>query len=235
MLHDLWVAFGAGAALGLATIPHCAAMCGPLAAASCRAEGSALPRAAQYQLGRLAAYLVLGAVAGAVGAVVEVALPTRIASIALSISVAAGLSLTAYRLLRGTENSGNGLVSIGSAKKPAPIASRLTRVLSAVIDRPLLLGLATAMLPCGALAAAVLVAAGTGGVLAGTSAMLGFALVSSPGLVALSLAAGKLGRLGKNGTRALAVVLAIGAVVAIARPIPLLLGDDEPACCHRHG
>jgi hypothetical protein len=54
------------AALALMSAPHCAAMCGPLAAC---ATGCDRRRHAGYQLGRLGGYAIAGAIAGGLGGV----------------------------------------------------------------------------------------------------------------------------------------------------------------------
>lgn len=63
---DPLLALTAGAVAGLASIPHCAGMCGPPAAFACSrkpAHGAPL----RYQVGRTASYAVAGAVAGGLG------------------------------------------------------------------------------------------------------------------------------------------------------------------------
>ena len=53
----------AGAAAGLASIPHCAAMCGSIAAGACAERRSG----ALYLGARLASYTMLGALLGTLG------------------------------------------------------------------------------------------------------------------------------------------------------------------------
>ena len=59
----MWTAVIAGAAAGLASVPHCTAMCGPLAAYACSGRPGASGQS-RYQLGRFISYSALGAVAG---------------------------------------------------------------------------------------------------------------------------------------------------------------------------
>ena len=59
----MWTAVIAGAAAGLASVPHCTAMCGPLAAYACSGRpGASGP--GRYQLGRFVSYSMLGGIAG---------------------------------------------------------------------------------------------------------------------------------------------------------------------------
>ena len=62
----MWTAVIAGAAAGLASVPHCTAMCGPLAAYACSGHPGASGQG-RYQLGRFISYSALGAVAGRLG------------------------------------------------------------------------------------------------------------------------------------------------------------------------
>ena len=62
----MWTAVIAGAAAGLASVPHCTAMCGPLAAYACSGRPGASGQG-RYQLGRFISYSALGGVAGAIG------------------------------------------------------------------------------------------------------------------------------------------------------------------------
>jgi sulfite exporter TauE/SafE len=155
-------------ALGLVTSLHCAVMCGPLAAASCARGGSA-----RYLAGRLGSYAAIGAVLGAVGEHALCVLPVASVQIAALAAVALAAFGRAVRLLRPARP-----VTLG--KRPR-IVARLFRILP---RDPLAVGLATALLPCGALVPAWALAMAAGGALAGGVAMLAFAVASTPGLVA---------------------------------------------------
>jgi len=206
----------AGAAAGLASVPHCAAMCGPLAAL-----GGGGRRALAFQASRFTAYLVLGAVAGFVGQGLRSLFDdARLVHVLLAGSLAVGLGLAAWRLWRD-----------GSAKPAEPQLVQLGRKgARRRLFKSALLGASTACLPCGALLAGALVAAGTGSVLGGTLAMGAFALASSPGLLAAGFAAGRLQGLSRTGRRTLSVLLALGALVVAFRAIDA--HRAEPPCCH---
>lgn len=167
--------FAAGAA-GLAATAHCAAMCGPLAAAACGDRGRDGARAvASYGLGRLVSYATTGAIAGAAGSALVRVL--RGADVQKGVALAIGLSLgvSAVRLLR---------------TRPASAPVSLRRSKDAPRPPAALAGLLTGFLPCGALASALVIAAGAASWWGGALVMVTFAIASAPGLVA-ALVAGR--------------------------------------------
>ena len=206
----------AGGAAGLASMPHCAAMCGPLAAA-----GGGGRRAIAFQTSRFGAYLVLGYIAGGVGQGLRALFDdARLVHMLLAGSLAVGLGLAAWRLWReGSSKAEPDLIQLGR-KKPA----RRQLIKSAM------LGASTACLPCGALLAGALVAASAGSVIGGALSMGAFAVVSSPGLLAASFAASRLRGLSRPGRRTLSVILALGALVVAFRAVDVYRA--EPPCCH---
>lgn len=221
----MWTALIAGAAAGFASIPHCTAMCGPLAAYACSGRPGASGQG-RYQLGRFTSYSALGALAGAVGGVTAVSLPTAWGSALLSWSLALGLGLAAFRLWRRPAQP---LVPL-RAKRAEGTEPRGSGALRALGRHPFLVGLGTALLPCGALAAAVLIAASTASPVLGALSMLAFSLVSSVGLVGAAWLFERVSRRpGPATSRALAVMLALGAVMFVIRPVHALR-HGEPAC-----
>lgn len=198
--------------MGLAGGPHCVAMCGAACGALGRSQGGsgagrvipvaqvqapasaalvAPPRvgitAAQwlFQLGRLASYAALGAVAAA------------------SMQTVGWLSVHAAALrplwtLMHVAAAMLGLVLLWQARQPAWLeegALRLWRSVQSVVGRaggpshasktaPLVMGLAWGLLPCGLLYSALLVAALSPGVWQGAVVMALFALGSSVSLLA---------------------------------------------------
>ncbi len=222
----MWTAVIAGAAAGLASVPHCTAMCGPLAAYACSGSPGALGQG-RYQLGRFISYSVLGGTAGAVGGATAVSLPGAWGSALLSWSLALGLGLAAFRLWRRPDQP---LVSLRT-KEEAASKSSGSNVVRALGRHPFFVGLGTALLPCGALAAAVLIAASTGAATAGALSMLAFAMVSGVGLVGAAWLFERFSRRPRPTTsRILAVVLALGAVMFVIRPVHALRHGDTAAC-----
>jgi sulfite exporter TauE/SafE len=132
------------------------------------------------------------------------------------------LVISALRLLRTK-----------SASRPLQITKKrkvgvLSRLFATLVDEPLLLGAFTALLPCGALGAALLLAASTGHPVTGALAMSTFAAITGVGLVGASVLSAKLAptRLGR---RALAGVLIVGTLILVWRPLSGI-GSDGPSC-----
>jgi sulfite exporter TauE/SafE len=208
----MWAAVIAGAAAGFASIPHCTAMCGPLAAYACSSRPTGVGQA-RYQLGRFISYAALGAVVGTLSGAATVSLPEQWGKTLLSWSLALGLALAAYRLWRRPKES---LVAL----RTKPSVSRSSIFASALGRFPFLVGLATALLPCGALATAALIAASTGTPWLGALSMLAFSVVSGVGLVGASWLFERLAsRPRPSSARVLAVVLALGAIIFVIRPV----------------
>jgi hypothetical protein len=197
-------------------------MCGPLAAA--QSQRSVRHPGLRYQVGRVVSYTALGALAGGSGHALR-DIGGRAAGIALSLSLAAGLVALAISLWRPA----------ASAPQPIPIGRRrrplIARAVAALRPGPLGLGFLSALLPCGALWAALAIAAGSGRALAGALTMLGFACASSIGLLASGWLARALRRRSALGRRLLASLLVAGALVIALRP--LAAGDDDLPPCHR--
>lgn len=202
----------------LAGSVHCAAMCGPLAAVAIGRGAGRVRAGLSYAGGRLIAYTALGALAGALGAGVD--LVGELVSFGRLAMVAAGATMIVwggYSLARalGWIRSASG----AGATRPMLHAIRRRRP----AWRGALVGVATAALPCGWLYAFVAVAAGTGAPLDGAIVMAAFWLGSTPATIGGGAVLAILRRL--IGARAPIVVavlqLAIGASVLAAR-VPML-------------
>ena len=169
---------GALFAVGLLTGFHCAGMCGALAISA--ANGRARPwiAAALYNVGRLAAYTAIGAVAGAVGAAFHVGPRARGA---LLLVAALAMLLVAARSLGWMP-----FAARISRRRSRP--ARIFQVPAAL--RPLLVGAANGFMPCGPLQSVQLWALASGGAARGAAAMLAFGLGTAPALFAVGVAAG---------------------------------------------
>ncbi len=166
---------------------HCLAMCGPLA--SMHGSTRSVRLAAAHAVGRLATYVVLGTIAGALGRGLDLAArlgpAQRIATVASGAFIIAwgvwhlGTALGWFRSASAPRlgRFGQGLAQIRS-KKPTP--------------RAVLAGMLTGLLPCGWLWAFVISAAGTGSPLGGAVVMAVFWLGTVPAMVGLLRAAGPL-------------------------------------------
>ena len=188
---------------------HCAAMCGPFVAlATCggpiapqvhvsrRLGGSPLAVAVAYHAGRLCNYLFLGALAGVLGAALNLG-----AGMLGVQRVAAVLAGSVTIVLGGIVLARVAGVPIHSAPLPLLVRQLLsgaTRLASTLppVARAGLIGLLTTLLPCGWLYAFVIIAAGTASPIWGAVTMAAFWLGTVPLLVGLGI-----------GVRALAIPL----------------------------
>jgi hypothetical protein len=193
---------------------HCAAMCGPLAGLAGTADPAAprwIPHLA-YGAGRLAAYLTLGVIAGALGASIDLA--GDLVAIGELAMILAGVAMLAWGALSLTR-----AIRFRSRRAPStrPLLYAIRRRRPAV--RGALVGVLTAALPCGWLYAFVVVAAGTATPLGGAAVMAAFWLGSTPALLGAGLSLRALSRrLGPRLPVITAVLqLALGTVALVER------------------
>ncbi len=219
----------AAAMMGLGSTAHCVTMCGPLATAACGStDDSSFRRVpAAYLLGRLAGYALTGAAAGALGgSALRAVLGPRVHEVT-ALCVAGALAWTALRLLRAQTRA-----------EPPLVPLRRRREGGAALVTPALgVGLATALLPCGALFGALLLAATAGDAGSGSLAMVSFATTSGLSLAALLFAGqrlrnGALGRWCLDHRRVVAVALLVVAAGTAARPF---LRGGTNCRCYREG
>ena len=219
---ELPLALLTGTSLALVSSAHCAVMCGPLALASRVRHGAYA--GLSYFGGRLVSYTLLGALAGGAGRVLLLSPWARAAEAVFSWALAGLLVYTALSLLRGARRST--LLQL----RRAPRTSRMGALLARVADDPLLLGAATALLPCAALFSALVAAAALGDSARGALAMASFAVVTG----AVVIGVGQLAQLRLRLPRLrhwVGCALLVGAAIMIYRPIPMLRsGSGVPAC-----
>lgn len=182
----LWISF------------HCVGMCGPLligldvagTARGLRAKQGALA-VVVYQAGKAVTYSLLGVAAGALGAIVQSALESAGAVLALL----GGLTLlgVALRRLLAREST-EPLVQIGSTKRRGALEQLTLRLSRALLDdgqgylsRAFTLGLAMGLLPCMIPLWVLGLAAVTGSPLAGAGLMLGLVAMTTPVLLLVTV------------------------------------------------
>lgn len=222
---------------------HCAGMCGVFVALAVTPVGSESASSAtrgamlvQYNLGRLMAYVILGALAGLLGSVVDLGaslagVQRMAAIVAAMVSLAFGLSLVARSLGRRMWS-----VPVPSVLRSAAHAAFRGADRLPLGSRPLAIGLATGLLPCGWLWVFVATAAGTANGGQGALVMMMFWLGTLPVMVALGAGVQKF--FGAAGSRlpltaALALVVVSGATIAVRTLSPCAL---HPAIAHAgHG
>ena len=166
------------ALLGLAGMPHCAAMCAAPCAAAC---GPGRAGAVAFQLARVASYAAAGAVvAGSVGALAALSQLSPALRPLWVVLHALILVLGLWLLWQGRQPAWMG--AIGRMPAPAaPLAGGWQTM--KVPLRAAAAGSLWAAWPCGLLQSALLVASLAGSAAAGAGAMAAFAVASSAGLL----------------------------------------------------
>lgn len=218
--------------MGLGGIPHCTAMCG----AACAA---AFPRGlpAATWLGRLLGYALLGAVAAvSAGAISrwgrEVAMLKPLWVMAQVVVVMLG----AYLLFTGRMPAvldGAGRAAYDSLRARWRVSSDgLSAPWRGVwrLAWPMLGGMAWALLPCGLLYAALMVAALAPGAWGGALVMLAFAVPSSMGVWAAPWVLRKLSAWRKPGGQGAMGAVATGPAAATTVPVIWLRQSAAEAC-----
>ena len=219
---------------------HCAGMCGGFVAfyagAGCRRPG--LGHAA-YNLGRLAAYATLGALAGALGAALDLA--SAPAGIQRGAAVLAGALIALWGTRTLLETAG---VRMARLEPPAALRGAVARGVAAVaveppVTRALVIGLLTGLLPCGWLYAFIVTAAGTGDPLRGAGLMAVFWLGTLPVMAGLGVAvqalAGSLRRWVPAVCAVAMIVVGLLAVAGRARaPERHAIQHSEAGAPHEH-
>lgn len=166
---------------------HCVGMCSPFVlfvsrryAAPEAGRAAAFRAQLWYTAGRVLTYAVLGALAGALGGVVQLA--GALLGLQRAASVVAGAVLVLWALV-ALSDLVPGFQTGGSLF--AKVAARLK---GRVPGHPFAVGLFLGLLPCGLLYSAVIAAVARGGPLEGALALTLFGLGTAPALLGVSLA-----------------------------------------------
>jgi sulfite exporter TauE/SafE len=219
---------------------HCAGMCGGIVTLCVSGRPVTTRRAWRphvlYNLGRLVSYATLGAVAGGLGAAIDLG-GSAVGWSRVATLVAGGTMIVigGVALLRSAG------VRIGGGAVPAPIRDLFARGLAVVRTwpagvQPLLIGLLTGLLPCGWLYAFVVAAAGTGHPWLGAATMAVFWAGTVPVMLGLGIGAQTLaGPLRRHVPRVTAVALVVVAVITITGRLRVPAYADAPAVSsHAH-
>lgn len=233
---------------------HCAGMCGPLAAfyagndvsrGRARAGGHLA-----YHLARLVAYGALGALGGGLGHALDLA--GTAAGLGRVAGLVAGATMIGWALLLLLEHLGVPGVRLAPPQRLVRVAQPVFARLRArpPLLRAALIGLCSAMLPCGWLYAFAVVAAGTGSALSGAALMAAFWAGTVPLLLGVALGVQSLGARLRRHVPVLSalVLLTVGIVAVVGRlNAPALAAGDvktvvgagsslpELPPCHRGG
>jgi sulfite exporter TauE/SafE len=186
---------------GLLGSAHCIGMCGGLiAVASDGASGVRQRILVQvgYQAARLLSYVTLGATAGALGHALDLA--GQAAGLGKAAAVVAGVTMSLWGLAAMLHAVGVGLKLPRLRFLPAFVTHWLGRARQRPpLVRAVLLGGASALLPCGFLYAFALAGAATGNPLGGALVMAALWLGNLPALLGFGLLlAGALSRLRRH-------------------------------------
>ena len=186
---------------GLFGSAHCIGMCGGLVAvASDGANGARQRIQVQlgYQLARLTSYVTLGVVAGSLGRALDLA--GQAAGLGKAAAVLAGVTMSLWGMAAMLNAVGVALHMPRLRTMPAFLSSWLGRVRQRPpLLRAVLLGGASALLPCGFLYAFALAGAATGSALGGASVMAALWLGNLPALLGFGLVlAGALSRVRRH-------------------------------------
>jgi sulfite exporter TauE/SafE len=222
---------------------HCAGMCGPLVATYAGMPGSQAPwrrRAiahGAYSAGRLAAYLALGAAAGAFGAAIDHA--AGWAGITRAAAIVSGMLIALWGLHAFLAAVG---FRVPRPEAPAPLKRTLGVAMRAMAKQPpsaraAILGLASALLPCGWLYAFVVTAGGTGSALGGAVVMAVFWAGTLPVMLAFGEAVSRLsGPLRRHLPATCALVLMLRGLWTVASRSQMgpwtRAADNAPPACH---
>jgi uncharacterized protein len=184
----LWPLLAAAAALGIGGSVHCVAMCGGIAAAAgSRAQDhGAVQSGVLFNVGRVASYvglgLLIGAIVGtAIGAVSARPMALVLRGLAALLMLALGLQLLTGRDWLGLERLG------------ARVWRRIQPLTGNALQLPgparfFALGMLWGFLPCGLVYAALTLAATSGSASGGALTMLAFGAGTLPSMVATTLA-----------------------------------------------
>ncbi len=199
---------------------HCAGMCGPIVAfysGSDETKGAKRWQAhVAYHAGRGVAYASLGAVAGAIGAAVDLA--GSAAGLGHIAVVVAGVVMVLWGVALLFAAGGWNVPHLGM---PEGIQGRTVEMLRRLREKPpvaraLLIGLATALMPCGWLYGFAVLAAGTGAVFSGALVMIAFWAGTVPVLLGIGMSVqAVVGRLRRHVPVVAAIFLIIVGMYAV--------------------
>lgn len=212
---------------------HCAGMCGGLvafAAGDAPGQRASVRVHLAHGLGRLLAYVALGAAAGALGAAVDLA--GSVAGFQRAAAVVAGTLIVAWGSATLLGALGFRRLAAGWSVPRAPrlVTSVLARALRRLTYQPaevraLVIGLLAGCLPCGWLWAFVVTAAGTGGAPTGALVMAAFWAGTMPVMLSLGLGLAVLAApLRRHLPAACAVAMIVVGLLAVAGRVGVVAG-----------
>ena len=219
---------------------HCAGMCGAFVAFAIGAGDPAVKVSRNvlmglYHAGRLLTYVTLGAIAGTLGAGID--LGGQMVGLQRAAAILSGTMMVGFGAITLMRLSG---IKLAHARVPARWTAFVSSVNRSAMRyspsvRAVATGLLTTLLPCGWLYAFVITAAGTSHALTGAALMFSFWIGTLPMLTVVGLGARKIsGALAtKLPALAASAIVIVGLYTIIARsgisPAPV------PLCCTTQG
>lgn len=199
--------------MGLLGSAHCAVMCGGVVTAACRRPKASLG----FNLGRIATYSLLGAAAGAFGAMST--------TFAVALRPIAAISLLALGLhLAGITNLFTKVEKLGVPlwKRLAPLTRRPLHIV--------LLGAIWGFVPCGLVYTAITLAASSTSALGGALTMLAFGLGTLPVMTAIATLARWVMRFRRT-AGVIVLVLGVHQTSLAFAAVDLSVTGNHHACC----
>lgn len=172
------VSYGILFALGIVTSLHCLSMCGGIVISQSVAFENPIKSALLYNVGRVCAYTAVGAFVGGIGSIVSFSpmLKGYITIFAGAFMILMGLSmLQPFAFLKSYVK--------------LPVIFDTSKFRSSG-NTPLLIGLATGLMPCGPLQTLQIYALGTGSILKGALSMFAFSMGTVPLMMGLGTVSG---------------------------------------------
>ena len=215
---------------------HCAGMCGGFVALYAGAPGDRRGVTAghlAYNLGRLVAYTTLGALAGALGAALDLGGAWLLGFQRVAAALA-GAFIALWGAVLLIESLGRRVPRVGAPAWLGGSVGRGFRLIAGwrPVARALAVGLLTGCLPCGWLYAFVVTATGTGSAPAGAVLMAVFWLGTLPVMVSLGVGLGGLaGPLRRYVPTACAMAMILVGLLAVAGRMGAL---PETRAGHHH-
>jgi sulfite exporter TauE/SafE len=216
--------FFAAIAVGFLGGTHCIGMCGGIVSALSlsidQPQKTPLSFLLAYNLGRIISYVVAGAIAGGLGALLAANASLHSAQLGLSI-VAAGFMFLMGLYIAGWSSVLSKVEKVGGViwRQLEPLGRRFLPVKQT--DHALWLGMVWGWLPCGLVYSVLIWSLSAGSATQGMWLMLGFGLGTLPNLLAMGVAAQQLKQwMHKSWVRQSAIHLLIAfAVIQLARLI----------------
>jgi len=216
--------FFAAIAVGFLGGTHCIGMCGGIVSALSlsidQPKKTPLSFLLAYNLGRIISYVIAGAIAGGLGALLAASASLHSAQLGLSI-VAAGFMFLMGLYIAGWSSMLSKVEKAGGViwRQLEPLGRRFLPVKQT--NHALRLGMVWGWLPCGLVYSVLIWSLSAGSATQGMWLMLGFGLGTLPNLLAMGVAAQQLKQwMHKSWVRQLAGLLLIAfAVTQLARLI----------------